>query len=170
MFFAQVDTYNYDYTLTTSDAAGAGILAGALLVWVILWLAIAVIQIVAMWKIFEKAGVEGWKAIIPIYNYWTLCEIVGKPGWWGLAPLLMIIPLINFVAWIAVLVVFVLVALELGKAFGKDTVWSIFLLVIFSLIGILILGFGKDKFDKSLLTVNTATGGTPDNTDTSTKA
>ena len=154
MFFGQVESFNYDYTVTTTDVAGAGVLAGALLLWFFVALAVWVVQAIAMWKIFVKAGEQGWKALIPIYNYWTLCEIVGKPGWWGLIPLLMIVPIINFIAWIPVLILFVIVALELGKAFGKDTAWSVFLLIIFSLIGLVILGFGDDKFDKSKLTTN----------------
>ncbi len=32
-----------------------------------------------MWKVFEKAGQEGWKAIIPIYNVYVLTQIIGKP-------------------------------------------------------------------------------------------
>ena len=34
----------------------------------ILSLAVAVLGVVAMWKIFEKAGEPGWAAIIPFYN------------------------------------------------------------------------------------------------------
>lgn len=27
-----------------------------------------ILQVIAYWKIFTKAGEEGWKSIIPIYN------------------------------------------------------------------------------------------------------
>ena len=30
-----------------------------------------ILQAVAYWKIFEKAGEPGWKAIIPFYNTYT---------------------------------------------------------------------------------------------------
>ncbi len=36
-----------------------------------------VLSIVGMWKIFTKAGEEGWKAIIPYYNLYILCKISG---------------------------------------------------------------------------------------------
>lgn len=150
------------YTTTQDAEAATGFLAlffGSFILFSVIILAIYVVSVIALWKIFEKAGVDGWKAIIPIYNFWTLCEIVGKPGWWALVPLLMVIPFVNIIAWIAVLVISVIVCLELGKAFGKDVVWSIFLLVIFSIVGILILGFGQDKFDKSLLSSNTTSSG-----------
>ena len=41
------------------------------------------------------------------------------------------------------IVIGIIVALEVGKAFGKSTAFSIFLLIIFSLIGIPILGYGQ---------------------------
>ena len=46
-------------------------------------LAIAILMIIAMWKIFEKAGEKGWKAIIPIYNNYILFKIAWKkaPFW-----------------------------------------------------------------------------------------
>jgi mannose/fructose/N-acetylgalactosamine-specific phosphotransferase system component IID len=37
---------------------------------IIFMLIFAVFMIAAMWKIYEKAGQEGWKAIIPFY---TIC-------------------------------------------------------------------------------------------------
>ena len=48
----------------------------------ILGLAITVLMIVSLWKVFEKSGQLGWACIIPIYNLWVLCEIADKPGWW----------------------------------------------------------------------------------------
>ncbi len=154
--FAQADLYSDSYYTTAPTAAeSTGIMAffAAYLLFII---AIYIVVAIAMWKIFEKAGEKGWKALIPLYNYWTLCEIVGKPGWWSLSFLLSVIP---FIGWIAPLIVAILVSLELGKAFGKDTVWSILLLVIFSLVGYLMLGFGSDKFDKSKLSTPNGSGG-----------
>jgi hypothetical protein len=104
-----------------------------------------------LWRIFDKMGIQGWKSIIPIYNYWVLCEAVGKPGWWALSFLLAVIPVISIIGWIVPLVLGVLVMLEVGKGFGKDAVWSVFLLIIFSLVGLLILGFGDATFDKKRL-------------------
>jgi Family of unknown function (DUF5684) len=95
-------------------------------------LAVIVLMIAAMWKIFSKAGQEGWKAIIPIYNLYVLLKIVGKPGWWLI---LFIIPFVNyiFIIWTYNM---------LSKSFGKDegfTVGMIFLSIVF----IPILGFGS---------------------------
>ena len=41
----------------------------------IISIAICILQIVALWKVFEKAGEAGWKSIIPIYNLYILFKI-----------------------------------------------------------------------------------------------
>lgn len=61
-------------------------------------LVIILVNLVSTWKIYEKAGVPGWKAIIPFYNVWVLAEIGGKPGWWSL---LSYIPCIGIFAVVA---------------------------------------------------------------------
>ncbi|MBO5163857.1 MAG: hypothetical protein J6B75_05350 [Ruminococcus sp.] len=35
----------------------------------------AVLQIIASWKLYEKAGEPGWSAIVPIYNYMQMIKI-----------------------------------------------------------------------------------------------
>ncbi len=52
----------------------------------IVGLLIALLLIVAMWKVFTKAGKPGWASIIPIYNLYIWCKIVGRPGWWIIRP------------------------------------------------------------------------------------
>ena len=41
----------------------------------IISIAVFVLLIATLWRIFTKAGVEGWKAIIPIYNIFILAKI-----------------------------------------------------------------------------------------------
>lgn len=45
------------------------------------WLIFSVLTIVALWKVFVKAGKPGWAGIIPIYNTVVLLQIVGYSGW-----------------------------------------------------------------------------------------
>lgn len=78
-------------------------------------LALVVFIIVAMWKVFTKAGQPGWGVIIPIYNVYLLCKIAGKPGWWVL---LMFIPFVNFVVGI-------FIALGVAESFGKGAGFGI---------------------------------------------
>lgn len=47
----------------------------------IIWAVIEVFIIIARYRIFEKAGKSGWKAIIPFYNKWVLIEITGLKSW-----------------------------------------------------------------------------------------
>lgn len=98
-------------------------------------LAVVVFLIAAMWKIFEKAGQEGWKAIIPIYNMYVLLKIVGKPGWWLL---LFLIPIVNyvFIIWTYNM---------LSKSFGKEEGFTVGL-VLLGIIFFPILGFGEAKY------------------------
>ncbi len=68
-------------------ALGSGVLIGIL--------AIFLFFFAAMWRLFEKAGHSGLKAIIPIYNMYTLHRVAGQPGWWILIDL---IPLVGFIS------------------------------------------------------------------------
>jgi hypothetical protein len=93
-----------------------------------------------MWKVFTKAGKPGWASIIPIYNTWVLFEIAGKPGWWAL---LNFIPVVGNIIF---LVLFIVASLEIAKRFGKGPAFAIFGLVIFSIIGYMVLAFGKSQY------------------------
>lgn len=134
-------TYTYSSSSSSNEGAAA-VIAAFFVAWLVIILPIMIFTIVAAWKVFTKAGVEGWKAIIPIYNYWVAAEISGKPGWWGLAPLLGVIP---FFGSIAAFVVMVVIAFELAKSFGKDPVFGL-LLAFLSPIGLGILAFGSAKY------------------------
>lgn len=101
----------------------------------LLWLAFAVVFVVAGWKIFEKAGEKGWKVLIPIYNAYITLKLVGRPAWWLL---LMLIPWVNFV-------VSIILAIDVAKAFGKDVIFAILGLIL-TPFGALILGFGDAKY------------------------
>jgi hypothetical protein len=118
-------------TPTLTDAQTAALTAGYGIFMVI----ITIISVAILWKIFVKAGQAGWKAIIPIYDQYILLKIIGRPGWWLL---LSFIPLVN-------VIVAIVIALELGRAFGRSKWFSIFLLVIFP-IGYLILAFGSTQY------------------------
>lgn len=102
----------------------------------LIYLALIVVSIAAMWKLFEKAGEAGWKSIIPIYNAYILFKLAGRNGW-GI--LLMLIPIVNIVIW-------VMVAIDLAKHFGKSTAFGVLGLVLFPFVGYLMLGFGEAKY------------------------
>ena len=130
----------------------------ALIVMSIFILAIAILVIVAMWKIFQKAGEPGWKAIIPFYNSYTMYKIVWdtKFFWinFGLGVLTGIInflpPLafLSYIISIAAFVIEVMLLNKLAKSFGHGTGFTIGLIFL-PYVFLLILGFGSDEFIKT---------------------
>ena len=112
------------------DIAGALAALGAFLFVIV---GIAAVCIIAMWKVFTKAGKPGWAAIVPIYNYMVMAEIAGKPNWWGL---LCLIP-------IAGIVFAIIIMAGVARNFGQGIGMTI--LMIFG-IGWLILGFGSAQY------------------------
>jgi hypothetical protein len=114
--------------LASGSGAGIGIL-------VVVYVAVLVLEIAALWKVFVKGGRPGWAAIIPIYNYYVLLKVVGRPGWWLI---LYFIPFVNIVVWL-------IVAIDLAKSFGKGTGYGV---VVFFLafIFVPILGFGSANY------------------------
>lgn len=99
-------------------------------------LVVGIIALVALWKTFVKAGEPGWAVIIPIYNSIVMLKIVGRPLWWVV---LMLIPLVNIVVGIIVMI-------DFAKSFGKGAVFGFFGLVVFSIVGFCILGFGSARY------------------------
>jgi len=122
-----------------SNGQGGGIL-GLLLggVFGIIWLVCVVVLIIAMWKVFTKAGKPGWAALIPIYNIIVLLEIAGKPLWWII---LFLIPLVNFIAWI-------LVSIAVAEKFGKGTGFGLGLAFL-PFIFLLVLGLGSAQYHRT---------------------
>ncbi len=100
---------------------------------------VSVLSIVALWKLFKKAGKPGWASIIPIYNIVVLFQIVNISPW---LILLMLIPIVNFVV---MLVLSIVVCSRLAKAYGKGTGFAIGLFFLYPIF-ILILGLGDSKY------------------------
>ena len=97
-----------------------------------------VLVAIALWRVFDKAGYPGWLAIIPIVNLFVLVKIAGFSAWLGL---LYLIPIVNIVLGI-------IVAIRVGRAFGHGAVFSFFLLWLIAFVGYFIIGFGKDTYTK----------------------
>ena len=98
-------------------------------------IAITIVTLVAMWKMFEKAGQAGWKSIIPFYNLYIEFKFVWGSGWWFL---LLLIPLVD-------IVVYFIHQYRLVKVFGGGI--GMFILMLFlPTIATLILGLGEAKY------------------------
>lgn len=101
----------------------------------IVYCAVIILLIAAMWKVFSKAGQPGWAAIIPIFNMYVLCKVAGRPGWWVI---LMLIPLVNFI-------ILIIVSIDVAKNFGKGAGFGIGLFLL-PFIFYPILGFGSAQY------------------------
>jgi hypothetical protein len=113
-----------------------GLLAGGIgCVFMIIYIAIIVIFIASLWKIFTKANQPGWAAIIPFYNIYVLTQIVGRPAWWII---LFLIPCAN-------IVVAIMLALDLAKSFGQSVGFAIGMILL-PFIFYPVLGFGKAQY------------------------
>ncbi len=127
-------TYTYDYP--KAAAAGVGFIGGFFtFLMILIILACVVLTVIAQWKIFTKAGKEGWKSLIPIYNTYTLLQILNMEP---LLCLLMLLPVSNFMLSIVMDV-------KLAKSFGKGTGFAIGLILL-GPIFYMILGFGDAKY------------------------
>ncbi len=156
-------------------------MAGASLVFVIFFLvfygiillaslAVAVVQIIATWKLYEKAGEPGWSSIVPIYYYMQQIKIATgsfKLAWiyLGLSAVYTLvcclIPLaeladspdtamtITVIAMILCVVIIVPICIIAGyvsymfaKSYGKSQAFCI-LSIFFPQIMVIIMGFDK---------------------------
>ena len=98
---------------------------------------LAIWSIICMWRMFNKAWLPGWGAIIPFYNLYLWFKLAWRSGWWLLSilfpPLLLIIVIITY--------------FDVAKRFGKSAwfwVWLLFFNPIFEWI----LAFDKSEYHK----------------------
>ena len=115
---------SYDYNAVSDASYGIAALSGIMLIFVLIIMIIAIaagiLQIVAMWKLFNKAGKPGWASIVPVYN--IIVFFLFLLGW------------IPIVGQLALVVFSIHYNVKLSKAFGKDIGYGIglaFLPVVF---------------------------------------
>lgn len=100
----------------------------------IIFLILVLISFVGLYKIFEKAGLPAWKALIPIYNFWELGKIINRPKWWGL---IMIVPGVN-------LIMYGVYGFHLARAFKKRMNNDLIMASLMPYLYFAYLGFSKD--------------------------
>ena len=172
----------FAHEIDPSEAAFAGGVVGGvvgtILVVTIISVIIAyILQIIAWWKIFVKAGEKGWKALIPFYNVYIFYKIVGMKNWfWGIIGMAILASIVSVatgfnteklsqnsfsganllgaivyaITGIASCIIQIIQSVRVSKAFGHGAGFAlglIFLTPIF----LLILGFGRSKYDKKVV-------------------
>ena len=117
-----------------NDATSAAVAAGLILYYVV-FLAVMIVSLVGLWKVFVKAGKPGWGAIVPFYNTYCLFEMSFGTGWLFL---LILVPCVGQVMMI-------IMWIKLAQAFGKGAGFGIGILFL-PFIFLPMLGFGDAQF------------------------
>ena len=138
---------------------GLLLLGGIYLVFAFIWW---LLQIIANWNIFTKAGEAGWKSIIPVYSDYISYKIAWQPSYFWLVFVLGIITsvangmadpngtittilLIVSLIRIILAIISILYCIKLSRAFGHGIGFAIGLMFLQPLF-MLILGFGNDPY------------------------
>ena len=141
------------------------LIAIILIPFLLFMLLIIIFQIIGEWKMFKKAGKNGWEAIIPYYNTWTLIEISGCKWWYflisiGSSFLSFNITLnlndsslnFNLLEGVGTLVNYFImysVNYNIAKKFNKDY-WYAIGMTLLPFVFYPILGLGKSEFNKDV--------------------
>ncbi len=103
---------------------------------------IGIVTLIGMWKVFTKAGQPGWAVLIPVYNIIVLLRVAGLPWYWVFTPLILIIPFLGAIAYLAWIV---WVHHRISTNFGQGVGFTIGLTLLGPIFW-LILGFGSSKY------------------------
>lgn len=146
----------------SNDALG-GIAVGSILGFIaacaiIMW----VFQIIAYWKMFTKAGVPGWKSIIPFYNQYVMYKLTWKTSWFWITLIVavvygvftslnqnfpdnMLYAVLLLISAIIALVITIISYHKISKAYGHGAGYTVGLLFLWPIF-VLILGYGKSRY------------------------
>jgi len=119
--------------------------AGLITAYLVIVIPIVLIAIVAVWRVFTKAGQPGWAVLIPFYNIYVYSQVVKRPGWWMLLYFASIIPVVGS---LAVLFVSIIDNLRLAKLFGKSSGFGVGIILL-GVVFLPILAFGDADYDET---------------------
>ena len=133
------------------------LLGGIYLIFALVWW---ILQIIANWNIFTKAGEAGWKSLIPIYGDYVSYKIAWQTSYFWLSFILGIVAsyvssanlnesifltVIATLLRIVLAVINIMYCIKLSRAFGHGIGFAIGLILL-QPIFLLILGFGSDQY------------------------
>jgi hypothetical protein len=118
------------------------LIAGFGMILVAACVVVGIISLIGMWKVFAKAGQPGWAVLIPVYNIIVLLRVAGLPWYWVFTPLILIIPFLGAIAYLAWIV---WVHHRISTNFGQGVGYTIGLTLLGPIFW-LILGFGSSKY------------------------
>lgn len=131
---ASYSSVNSNAAIATALATIAGI---GIFVWLIL-IALSILILVAKWKLFKKANIDGWEALIPIHADIVEMKLGGMKTYWYFLNLIAI-------CGIGPLIVAFWKNIVLSKAFGKGAGFGV-LMTFFPFVCYPILAFGSAQY------------------------
>lgn len=96
---------------------------------------VVVLSVVALWRLYDKAGQPGVAAVVPFWNMLVFMKIIGRPAW---HILLFLVPIYGQFYLIPK------VWIELCQSFGKRTVLDYVLVILLNGLYIFNLGMSYD--------------------------
>lgn len=130
---------------------------GIILVAGLFVIAFYVVYVIALAKLFNKAGEAGWKAIIPFYNTFILIKVAGLNWWYFLIAIsgtivsILKIDGLDVVCSLVSYVVYFFIFYNLAKKMHQNHVTYGVLGMLFSTIIVMILGFSSNySYDSSV--------------------
>lgn len=102
-------------------------------------IALVVYTLVAMGKLYEKAGEHGWAIFVPFYSIWVFLRMGKFPG------ALSLLAFIPVVGTLIVGVLQIIAAYRIGLRLGKSGAF-VLLYIFLSLIWFIILGYDKSQW------------------------
>lgn len=139
----------------------ATVIIGMTSIGIIVGLVMFVLNAIAEFKIFKKAGEAGWKAWIPFYNTYVQYRFSWKTSWFWILMALIVVSTffgtkgaesdtyatLSTISLAAIWVVQLIGSIKLAKAFGKGTIYGILMGITFlQTILFFVLAYGKSKY------------------------
>ena len=95
-----------------------------------------------MMKLFEKAGIAGWKALVPGLAAAEWCKMIGRKPWYALW---FLFPVVNIFIYAGMVI-------DMVRSFGKHSFWQSALAVIYAPIPFFQIGMDpKSKYEGPIL-------------------
>ena len=152
-------SYEANYYSSEVDGGIVAMILGMTGILLVICLAVAVLLVASIWKIFAKAGEEGWKAIIPFYNNYILYKIVWDTKFFFISLGLMvgmwvclfgsnftdIFSALYWACFLAGIIIGIMCDYKLAKSFGHGAGFTVGL-IFFRVIFYPILGFGRARY------------------------
>lgn len=141
--------------MSANSSVVLSVLLGSLMISFVIGLIWLVLNVIATWRIFTKAGEQGWKSLIPFYNQYVLYRLTWNTQIFWIWLILTIAASVLFqlesLMWLgticnlAVFIISLTGFYKLSRAFGHGAGFAAGLFFL-NPIFMMILGFNSDQY------------------------